>query len=255
MDPGYWARQMRQPVRFAAGVEALLSEGCGLLLEVGPGQDLTALVRANVGGERGKVKALPSLRRQGSSASEHAVLLQALGDAWAQGLPVDWKAFYARERRLRLSLPTYPFQEKRCWVEAVPGAAPARPATALPRATAATAATPALASPDAAPAAAPAVAPASGREDMPRGDIEERVAALWRARLGVEHVGRDDELPRAGRQLADGRADAHPDARHLRGPPPPGGPLRQPHRRRHRRAASRPCCSPHRSSSRPSRRP
>ncbi|MGZ3459572.1 MAG: condensation domain-containing protein, partial [Archangium sp.] len=205
MDPGYWARQMRQPVRFAAGLEALLSEGCGLLLEVGPGQDLTALVRANVGGERGKVKALPSLRRQGSSASEHSVFLQALGDAWAQGLSPDWTAFYARERRLRLSLPTYPFQEKRCWVEAMPGAAPVRPATALPSAPPATAAatavtpsTPALASPNAAPTAAPALAPAPVQADMPRGDIEERVAALWRARLGVEHVGRDDSFLELG---------------------------------------------------------
>ncbi|REG14281.1 non-ribosomal peptide synthase protein (TIGR01720 family)/amino acid adenylation domain-containing protein/natural product biosynthesis luciferase-like monooxygenase protein, partial [Archangium gephyra] len=189
MDPAYWARQMRQPVRFAAGVETLLSEGCGLLLEVGPGQDLTALVRANVGGERGKVKALPSLRRQGSSASEHAVFLQALGDVWAQGLPLDWKAFYARERRLRLSLPSYPFQEKRCWVDAVPGMAPALPATTV---------TPALARLDAAPAAAPVEAPAPVREDMPRGEIEERVAALWRARLGVEHVGRDDSFLELG---------------------------------------------------------
>ncbi|HEX5750369.1 MAG TPA: amino acid adenylation domain-containing protein, partial [Archangium sp.] len=194
MDPGYWARQMRQPVRFAAGVEALLSEGCSLLLEVGPGQDLTALVRANVDGKSGKVKALPSLRRQGSSASEHAVLLQALGDAWAQGLPVDWKAFYARERRLRLSLPTYPFQEKRCWMDAVP-------TTALPSAPAITAVTPSTpavsVTPATAPVAAPAVVPA-GREDMPRGDIEERVAALWRARLGLEYVGRDDSFLELG---------------------------------------------------------
>ncbi|WNG56866.1 acyltransferase domain-containing protein [Archangium gephyra] len=195
-DPGYWARQMRQPVRFASSIEALLSEGCGLLLEVGPGQDLTALVRANVDTKSGKVKALPSLRRQGSSASEHAVFLQALGDAWAQGLPLDWKAFYARERRLRLSLPTYPFQEKRCWVEAVPGLAPT---LALPGAHPATAATPALARIDPAPAAAPVAAPPPpGREDMPRGDIEERVAALWRARLGLEYVGRDESFLELG---------------------------------------------------------
>ncbi|WP_235217099.1 non-ribosomal peptide synthase/polyketide synthase [Archangium violaceum] len=204
-DPAYWARQMRQPVRFASGVEALLNEGCGLLLEVGPGQDLTALIRANLdgksgNGKSGKVKALPSLRRQGSSASEHSVFLQALGDAWAHGLPMDWKAFYARERRLRLSLPTYPFQEKRCWVDAVPGVATAQPVIALPSAPAATAvtpSTPAVASPIAAPVAAPAVVPA-GREDMPRGDIEERVAALWRARLGLEYVGRDDSFLELG---------------------------------------------------------
>ncbi|RKH87843.1 acyltransferase domain-containing protein, partial [Corallococcus praedator] len=39
--PGYWTEQMRQPVRFTDAVGALLEEGCGVLLEVGPGQDLT----------------------------------------------------------------------------------------------------------------------------------------------------------------------------------------------------------------------
>ena len=37
-DPATGRDQMRQPVRFASGVEALLDEGCALLLEVGPGR-------------------------------------------------------------------------------------------------------------------------------------------------------------------------------------------------------------------------
>lgn len=36
-DPGYWARHLRQPVRFADGLEAPLLQGKGVLLEVGPG--------------------------------------------------------------------------------------------------------------------------------------------------------------------------------------------------------------------------
>ena len=33
-------------------------------------------------------------------------------------LPVDWNAYYANEQRRRVSLPTYPFERKRYWVEA-----------------------------------------------------------------------------------------------------------------------------------------
>ncbi|HZI12013.1 MAG TPA: MupA/Atu3671 family FMN-dependent luciferase-like monooxygenase, partial [Myxococcus sp.] len=169
-EPAYWAEQMRQPVRFAAGLETLLRDGCGLLLEVGPGQDLTALARACLGEEeRERVRALPSLRRAGGSGPDSNVLLQSLGELWAHGLEVDWKSFYTHERRLRLPLPTYPFEEKRCWLE---DASTPRPQAPLPAAV---------------PTAAPVVA-------LPLGEVEQRVAALWRERLGIEHVGRDDDF-------------------------------------------------------------
>src|SRR5262249_3238311 len=38
-DPHYWARQLREPVRFAQGLRALLDPAM-VLLEVGPGQNL-----------------------------------------------------------------------------------------------------------------------------------------------------------------------------------------------------------------------
>ncbi|MFP2934578.1 condensation domain-containing protein, partial [Pyxidicoccus sp. 3LG] len=40
--------------------------------------------------------------------------------------------------------------------------------------------------------------PAPGREDAPRGDTEERVATLWRERLGLDFVGRDDNFLELG---------------------------------------------------------
>ncbi|HEY0096953.1 MAG TPA: type I polyketide synthase, partial [Archangium sp.] len=43
-DPGYWARHLRQPVRFSEGVAELLSDPDRVLLEVGPGRTLGSLV-------------------------------------------------------------------------------------------------------------------------------------------------------------------------------------------------------------------
>ncbi|RKH37291.1 hypothetical protein D7Y23_39305, partial [Corallococcus sp. AB050B] len=40
--------------------------------------------------------------------------------------------------------------------------------------------------------------PPPGRDDAPRGDVEERVAALWRDRLGLEFVGRHDDFLELG---------------------------------------------------------
>lgn len=46
-DPGYWARQMREPVRFDRGLASLTALDDGLVLvENGPGSVLTDLVRA-----------------------------------------------------------------------------------------------------------------------------------------------------------------------------------------------------------------
>ncbi|HEX2569410.1 MAG TPA: amino acid adenylation domain-containing protein [Polyangia bacterium] len=203
-DPRYWADQMRQPVRFAEGVDALLQEGCSLLVEVGPGQDLTGLARACLGEAREQVQVVPSLVRAGSRTSEHATLLGSLGELWAQGLAVDWRAFYAGEQRRRVPLPTYPFQEKRCWVEA-PRERERERDREREREPAPTPVSAWLspAAPTAQPAPAAAFAPEPEpdlplSESAPRGPIEEQVAALWRERLGLAHVGRDDNFLELG---------------------------------------------------------
>ncbi|WNG29291.1 amino acid adenylation domain-containing protein [Cystobacter fuscus] len=184
-DPAYWARQMREPVRFAEGLETLLREGCSLFVEVGPDQALTGLSRTRLRGQSGAL-AVPSLPRAGGSASELATVQEALGELWGAGLEVRWDRFYAHEQRLRLSLPTYPFERQRFalesrWLE--PEAPrPSAPAPALP------APAPVL------PAAAPAAAFAQG----PRNDIERQVMEIWRERLGIADLGLHDNFLELG---------------------------------------------------------
>ncbi|MBJ6766162.1 amino acid adenylation domain-containing protein, partial [Myxococcaceae bacterium JPH2] len=187
--PNYWAEQMRQPVRFADAVGALLEDGCSILLEVGPGQDLTPLVRSCLGEDKERVTALASVRR-GGATPEHAGLMTALGDLWSLGLEPEWSAVHAHEQRRRLHLPTYPFQEIRCWVESKPSVVAALPVAPVRSAP--------VPQEVAAPPPPPPPAPPPGREDAPRGDIEERLAALWRERLGLPFVGRDDNFLEIG---------------------------------------------------------
>src|SRR5208283_1657121 len=44
-DPFYWARHVREPVRFSAGVRQLCTTPGNVYLEVGPGRTLCTLVR------------------------------------------------------------------------------------------------------------------------------------------------------------------------------------------------------------------
>ncbi|MCP4662656.1 MAG: acyltransferase domain-containing protein, partial [bacterium] len=113
-DPGYWVRHLRSTVRFSASVEELLSRPERILLEVGPGRSLGALVRQHPGGREARVVA--SLHRT-RNRSEAEFLLRTLGELWLGGAGVDWTGFYAHQRRRRVALPTYPFERKRYWIE------------------------------------------------------------------------------------------------------------------------------------------
>jgi len=115
-DPGYWARHLRQTVRFAEGLEVLLNDSERILLEVGPGQTLSRLAKQHPKRIREQV-VLSSLSHSHAQNLEETSLLNTLGRLWVQGVKVDWSGFYAHERRQRLPLPTYPFERKRYWID------------------------------------------------------------------------------------------------------------------------------------------
>jgi amino acid adenylation domain-containing protein len=130
-DPGYWARHLREPVRFSEGISALLAEPGLALLEVGPGRTLSSLVRQHetTAGQT----TVASMRHPKADGSGPEVLLRGLGRLWLAGAEPDWAGFYARERRRRVPLPTYPFERKRHWVDRHQGmpAAGTRPVALL----------------------------------------------------------------------------------------------------------------------------
>ena len=111
-DPRYWARHLRETVRFAEGVGELWRDdpGC-ILLEVGPSQMLAPLARQHPGA--GSSVILSSLQEKRDDAE---AVVTALGRLWLEGVEVDWSAFQAGVRR-RVPLPTYPFERKRFWIE------------------------------------------------------------------------------------------------------------------------------------------
>ncbi len=177
-DPAYWARHLRQTVRFSDGIAALLERFDGILLEVGPGRSLGTLAREHrtPGGEAPAV--LASLRHpRDVEAVDGERLLDALGRLWLAGVPVDWDGFYAHESRRKQVLPTYAFDRQRSWIDPVPdskelsGSLAAEPMdeTGLDEETT-------------------AVAPPAGDE------VEQAIAAIWQELLGVPRVGLHEDF-------------------------------------------------------------
>lgn len=52
-----------------------------------------------------------------SASSETKESLLSMAKFWVTGGFIDWESFYKDEKRFRISLPTYPFERKRHWVE------------------------------------------------------------------------------------------------------------------------------------------
>ncbi|MGH9453299.1 MAG: aminotransferase class III-fold pyridoxal phosphate-dependent enzyme, partial [Terriglobia bacterium] len=116
-DPVYWSRHFREAVRFSTGVSELRKDPNIILLEVGPGNVLTTLARQHIGVSPDQVT-VPSLADGFSGEGDMASLMTALGSVWLAGVQPDWAAVHDGERRRRISLPTYPFERKRYWLEA-----------------------------------------------------------------------------------------------------------------------------------------
>ncbi len=115
-NAGYWLRSLGRPDGGGAPVATLAAPGV-TLLNLGPaplpGVAATACV---------------NVWPQPATGDETAALLAALGQVWASGVGVSWARFHGEERRLRLALPTYPFERRRYWIE--PDAAGATDAAA-----------------------------------------------------------------------------------------------------------------------------
>ncbi len=113
-SPAYWAAQVRQPVRFAAGVEYLAEQGATTFLELGPDGVLSAMARATLASADEPPAVAPLLRRE---RPEVSTLVGAIAAAHTNGADIDWAAFFAPARPKRVALPTYAFQRQRFWLE------------------------------------------------------------------------------------------------------------------------------------------
>ncbi|GAB3887015.1 hypothetical protein GCM10029964_052260 [Kibdelosporangium lantanae] len=106
LDGTYWYRNLRQPVRFAETVDALVDAGFHRFVEVSPHPVLTYGIDDVLAGRGVTVGTLR--RDEGDLAAFH----RALAAAHVSGAPVTWDATPA----VRVDLPTYPFDRQTFWL-------------------------------------------------------------------------------------------------------------------------------------------
>lgn len=120
-DPFYWVMQMRNPVRFSDGISTLMSHFSKMaLVEIGPGRTLSSLARQNIN-KKDNHPVFSTVRASQELIDDQAFLLNAVGQLWENGLIPVWDRFHQGNPGY-VSLPTYPFERKRYWIDEPAGA-------------------------------------------------------------------------------------------------------------------------------------
>ncbi len=114
LDPDYWRRHACSPVRFSDAFRALTTDGFTKFIEIGPDPVLLGMGR-NCHDPKNSLW-LPTLRQDRDACEQ---LFESLATLYGSGIDVDWRAFHRGRRGRRISLPTYPFERERHWIERV----------------------------------------------------------------------------------------------------------------------------------------
>ncbi len=112
LDADYWFGNLRQTVRFAPAIQALIADGYRTFVEISPQPALTHYIQQGLEQPQIEGTALPGMRR----GKEGHALLAAVADLYTQGQPIAWDRIYPAGRPI--SLPCYPFQRQRYWLPA-----------------------------------------------------------------------------------------------------------------------------------------
>jgi acyl transferase domain-containing protein/surfactin synthase thioesterase subunit/acyl carrier protein len=112
VDAQYWYDHGLNAVGFADGMKALSDLGVTDFVELGPDGTLLALGQQCIrGGTQTWLGSLDNRR------GDWTGLMTSLGELYCRGYEIDWDGFNAFNRRRRISLPTYPFERQRFWLD------------------------------------------------------------------------------------------------------------------------------------------
>ncbi|WP_329492810.1 type I polyketide synthase [Kitasatospora herbaricolor] len=118
LDAEYWYRNLRQTVEFERATRALLAAGHRVFIESSPQPALMYGIEDTAADAGAPETVVLDTLRRGAGGLRRLQL--ALAGAHVQGLRVDWERLFAGTGAQRVDLPTYAFQRRRYWLDALP---------------------------------------------------------------------------------------------------------------------------------------
>ncbi|MEV5779183.1 SDR family NAD(P)-dependent oxidoreductase [Streptomyces antimycoticus] len=115
LDTDYWVTNLREQVRFADAVQALLNDGHRVFIEASTHPVLTIGMQETFEEAGVPAAAVPTLRRD---HGDHAQLMRSVARAFTAGVAVDWTRWFPTDPApCPIDLPTYAFQRRRYWLD------------------------------------------------------------------------------------------------------------------------------------------
>src|SRR5690606_28199670 len=113
LDAAYWGHQMRQRVRFHEAMQHLVRNDIDTIIEVGAHPVLLPAIEATSAELGVPITLVASLRR---NTPERETMREALGALHCAGHDIDWSRQFTVPGRVT-SLPSYPWQRQRYWID------------------------------------------------------------------------------------------------------------------------------------------
>ncbi|UCH93968.1 MAG: amino acid adenylation domain-containing protein [Candidatus Aminicenantes bacterium] len=179
-NPGYWAKHLRETVRFSAGVQELLKkEEDFIFVEVGPGKTLSTFVNQHKKNRKNQW-VVNLIKHPKEDVPDDYYLLSKISQLWLHGVTIDWQEFYTGEKRRHIPLPTYPFERRRYWFDgkkekSEPGVAD-------------------LPEPGESPGSLYDRPGLSTKYTSPANEIQQVLVNTWQKFFGVDRIGIDDDF-------------------------------------------------------------
>ena len=117
-DGSYWRRHAREPVAFRECINTLAEEGVEVVVELGAQAVLGTMVAMNWPGAKEPAIVASQIGPAEAEKTGDSGFVEAVAGAYEAGLAISFEGLFAGEERRRISLPSYPFQRQRHWVEA-----------------------------------------------------------------------------------------------------------------------------------------
>ncbi|MBI4852598.1 MAG: SDR family NAD(P)-dependent oxidoreductase [Acidobacteria bacterium] len=109
--PSYWAKQIRQSVRFKPAIISLVDYGITTFIELGPQPTLCALGQMSVSNTKETVTWHPSIKQNHCDLN---ILNETFCKLYLSGVELNWATILPGKR---VQLPTYQFQRQHYWLE------------------------------------------------------------------------------------------------------------------------------------------
>ncbi|WP_306352319.1 SDR family NAD(P)-dependent oxidoreductase [Flavobacterium sp. '19STA2R22 D10 B1'] len=106
----YWVKHLRETVRFNDGINELLNNTNFAFIEVGPGRSLSTIILQSKKYSNTH-NSINLLRHPKEVYNDNYTLTNALGKIWANGISINWNAYYKDEIRYKVNAPTYNFDK------------------------------------------------------------------------------------------------------------------------------------------------